>query len=67
MYKALVCLKQLSRDWKVVMQLDARNILEVLRGIMEKDKPQLVKVIAQLTTRMVYAPKDMRCWLKFDS
>ena len=52
-YKALVCLKNLSKDWKVVTKLYERKILDVLKSLLVQDKPQLVKVIAQLVTKMV--------------
>lgn len=34
---------------------------------MEQNQSQLVKVIAQLITKMVMRPQEMRLWLKFDA
>ena len=77
-YKALVCLKNLCSDWQIADMLfdesfferdygQGVNIFTILKEVLEQDKPQLVKVIAQLISKMVQAPKDIRLWLKFDS
>lgn len=61
-YKALVCLKNLCSNWEVVLRLynnrqierdHGDNIFSILKKVLEQDKPQLVKVIAQLITKMV--------------
>ena len=33
-YKALVCLKNLSKDWQVVLKLYERKILDVLKSLL---------------------------------
>jgi len=66
-YKALVCLKTLSSDWDVVEQLYRRNIMSTLRKVLDRQAPSLVRVVSQLITRLIQAPRDMRLWLKFDS
>lgn len=66
-YKALVCLKTLAVDWQVVEQLYRRDIIKTLRKVLNRDAPSLVRVVAQLITKLVKAPLDMRLWLKFDS
>lgn len=62
-----MCLKNLIIEWRVVELLYENGILTIINQQLERDSPQLVKVLAQLITKMVQAPEDMRLWLKFDS
>lgn len=41
--------------------------MKTLHKVLSHDAPTLVRVLAQLITKLIQSPDDMRLWLKFDS